>query len=125
MVNYLYYKLYQASLRSSLGNIPGFLASVFLGGVISVNIIVISAFLAKIELLPFLFSNKQQGGGFTLILIVLTMIYYGKKRIRAIIKKYSQESNKQRIQGNIIVSIYIAISFLLIFAVAFFKSGKL
>jgi membrane protein implicated in regulation of membrane protease activity len=125
MFNYLYYKLYQASLKSSLRDIPEFLAPVFLGGLVSANILVISAFLAKLDVLPFLFSNKAQGGVFALIIIVLAMFYYRKVRYRLIIKKYSQENDKERIRGNVIVAIYVALSFLLIFAVAFFKPGKL
>jgi hypothetical protein len=125
MFNYLYYKLYQASLKSSLRDIPEFLAPVFLGGLVSANILVISAFLAKLDVLPFLFSNKAQGGVFALIIIVLAMFYYRKERYRLIIKKYSQENDKERIRGNVIVAIYVALSFLLIFAVAFFKPGKL
>jgi len=125
MFNYLYYKLYQASLKSSLRDIPEFLAPVFLGGLVSANILVISAFLAKIDVIPFLFSSKEKGGAFSLALIVLAMFYYRKERYRPIIKKYSQENDKERIRGNVIVAIYVALSFLLIFAVAFFKPGKL
>ena len=125
MFNYLYYKLYQASLKSSLSDIPEFLAPVFLGGLISVNILVISAFLAKLDILLFLFSNNTQAGIFALIIIVLTIFYYRKKRYKPIIKKYSQESQKERVRGNVIVAVYVALSFLLIFVVAFFKPGKL
>ena len=74
MFDYLYYKLYQASLKSSLRDIPEFLAPIFLGGLISANILVISAFLSKIGLVPFLFSNSNQGGIFAFILIVITML---------------------------------------------------
>ena len=116
MFDYLYYKLYQASLKSSLDDIPEFLAPIYLGGLISANILVISAFLAKIDVLPFLFSSKEQGGVFALITIIVTMFYYRKERYRPIIKKYSQENNSQRIRGNIIVAVYVALSFLLIFA---------
>lgn len=52
-------------------------------------------------------------------------IYYNKNRTDALIEKYIKESNSKRIKGNIIVSIYVAISFLSIFAVAFFRPGKL
>lgn len=121
MFNYLYYKLYQASLNSSLRGIPEFLAPVFLGGLISVNILVTSAFLAKLGVLPFLFTNSKQGGIFALVLIILSMIYYRKQRYKTILKKYSQESERERIKGNIIVAVYVAISFLSIFAVAFFR----
>jgi len=125
IIDYLYYKLYQASLKSSLRDIPEFMTAVSFGGLLSANLLVISAFLAKLDLLPFLFSNKAQAGGFAFITIVFTMIYYRKERYKAIIVKYSQENNKDRIRGNIIVSVYVALSFLLIFAVAFFKPGKL
>lgn len=125
MFNYLYYKLYQASLKSSLSDIPDFMTAVSFGGLISVNILVISAFLAKIDVMPFWFSSKEQAGGFAFVVIVLTKFYYRKERYRLIIKKYSQENDKERIRGNVIVAIYVVLSFLLIFAVAFFKSGKL
>jgi hypothetical protein len=97
MLNYLYYKLYQASLKSSLRDIPEFLAPVFLGGLISANILVISAFLAKLDVMPFLFANSKQGGIFALVLIVLSMLYYRKERYKPVLEKYSQESGKQRI----------------------------
>ena len=41
-----------------------------------------------------------------------------------ILDKYSQEDNKTRIKGNVVVSIYVVISFLSIFAVGLFKAGK-
>jgi hypothetical protein len=125
MLNYLYYKLYQASLKSSLRDIPEFLAPVFLGGLISANILVISAFLAKLDVMPFLFANSKQGGIFALVLIVLSMLYYRKERYKPVLEKYSQESGKQRIRGNTVVALYVAISFLSIFIVAFFRPGKL
>jgi hypothetical protein len=114
-----------ASLKSSLPDIPEFLAPLFLGGLISVNTIVLSALFAKLDIMPFLFANHIQGEIFTIVVIVLTMLYYRKKRYQIIIKKYSKESNKQRIYGNIIVAMYVAISFLSTFAIAFFRPGYL
>ena len=125
MFNYLYYKLYKASLKSSLRDIPEFLAPVFLGGLISINILVLSAFLAKLDIVPFLFKNHIHGGIFAFVVIVLTMLYYRKECYQPILKKYSQESENERVRGNIIVAVYVAISFLSIFAVAFFRPGKL
>jgi len=125
MLNYLYYKLYQASLKSSLKDIPDFMASVSFGGLISVNVLVLNAFLAKMDILPFLFSNKIQVGIFVITTILFPMIFYTKKRYKLLQKKYSIENNAERKKGNIIVIIYISISFLSIFAVAFFKPGKL
>lgn len=125
MLNYLYYKLYQASLKSSLKDTPRFMTSISFGGLISLNILVVNAFLAKINLLPFLFSDKIQAGIFVFVIILFTMLYYNKKRYRLIQMKYSQENNKERIKGNIIIALYVSISFLSIFAVAFFRKGKL
>lgn len=123
--NYLYYKLYQAFLKSSMHDIPEFLAPVGLGGLLSSNILVVSAFLAKLDILPFLFSNKGQAGGFSILLVILTMLYYRKKRYIKILKKYSQESKKQKLKGNMVTIIYVILSFLSIFAVALFKPGEL
>ncbi|WP_277633342.1 hypothetical protein [Avrilella dinanensis] len=124
MFHYLYYKLYQASLKSSLNDMPMFMTAVSFGGLIALNIFVIVGFLAKLDLLPF-YSNKHQAGLSVVACIILTTFYFNKKRIELILKKYSQESNRKRIKGNIIVSLYVAISFLSIFAVAFFRPGKL
>jgi uncharacterized membrane protein YkvI len=125
MFDYLYYKLYQASLKSSLKEVPHILAPVYFGGLISVNILVIYLFLVKIDALPFLFTDKRQGGVLTALIIVLTMLYYRKAKRTTLIDKYSQEDERERKRGNAIVAIYVAVSFLLIFAVAFFRPGKL
>ena len=91
MFDYLYYKLYQASLKSSLRGIPAFMTAVSFGGLLSANVLVITAFLAKLDILPFFFSGKEQAGVFAIILIILSMFYYRKERYRSILKKYSQE----------------------------------
>ncbi len=125
MLNYLYYKLYQAVLKGSLKDIPEFIAPVYLGGLIGINFIVINAFLAKMNLIPFVFTNPKQGSFLIAFLIILAFIYFGKAKRETVIKKYEVETNRQRIKGNAIVSVYVGISFLLIFAVAFFKPGYL
>jgi uncharacterized membrane protein YkvI len=125
MFDYLYYKLYRAFLKSSLKEVPHILASVYFGGLISVNILVIYLFLVKIDALPFLFTDKKQGGVLTALMIVLTMLYYRKAKQTTLIDKYSQEDERERKRGNAIVAIYVAVSFLSIVAVAFFRPGKL
>lgn len=121
MFNYLYYKLYRAAKQSSLHDTAEFTATIFLGGLIGANLFVINGVLAKINVIPFLFSNTLQASLFGFTSIVLTSIYFlTNKRYKSILKKYSQENDRERIRGNIIVAIYAAISFLSIFAVAFF-----
>jgi multisubunit Na+/H+ antiporter MnhB subunit len=125
MFSYLYYKLYQAALKSSVKDIPNIAAGAWFGGLIAANLLVLYLFLVKINILPYLFRNSKQGGWFFALFIVLAMLYYGKDKRESILEKYSQESNKERKNGNAIVAVYVSLSFLLIFAVAFFRQGKL
>lgn len=125
MFNYLYYKLYRASLKSSLADIPEFTTAVSFGGLISVNFIILNMLFSKLNLLSFLFSGPVEGGVFAFIVMGLSMAYFNKKRVKWIMDKYSEESNGQRIRGNVFVAIYIGISFLLIFIVPLFKPGEL
>lgn len=124
MIDYLYYKMYRAALKSSVKDSPHFFASCQLAGLIAINVLVLNAFLAKIGVVHFLFSSTG-GGFFAALLIVGVMIYYNKDRREYILEKYSQENNRQRLRGNAIVITYAIVSFLLIYAVAFYKPGKL
>lgn len=125
MLNYLYYKLYRSFSKTPLRDIPEFVTPIYFAILISMNLISISAFFAKLDMLPFPFPNSMQVQIFGLIVMVSTMLYYRKARYEPIIKKYSKESDKKRIRGNIIVAIYVVLSFLLFISVGFFKPGKL
>src|SRR5690554_2646957 len=122
MLNYLYYKLYRASLKSSLKDIPEFMTAVSFGGLININIMILNILLSKLNITSYIFSNSTEVGVFAFTSIALSMLYFNKKRFKWILEKYSQESNKQRIRGNVFVTIYVGISFLLIFLVPLFIS---
>jgi len=124
MIDYLYYKLYKAFLRSSLKDIPHLVASASLGALVGVNVIIISAFLAKIDLAPFLFKDSKLGGWLNALLILAALLYYNKRKRELVLEKYSQESEAHRRTGNAIVWLYVILSFILIFVVAFYKPGK-
>jgi len=123
VIDYVYYKFFQAALKSSVKDIPHIAASAWLGGIIAANIFVVVGFLAKVTEKPLIFSSPQQGGWMAAVLIVIALVYYGKGRRYKTLEKYSSETNKQRIKGNVIVSVYVGLSFLLIFAVAFYRPG--
>ena len=125
MFGYLYYKLYQAALKSSLKDIPHIAAACWLGTLLSLNIFFVNAFLAKTISLYWFFKNYRTGGGFVLIVIPLLMLFFRREKRSSIIEKYSKENNKQRIRGNIVIAIYASLSLILIFVVAFYKAGKL
>lgn len=125
MFHYLYYKLYQASLKSSLRDIPEFMTAVSFGTLLSLNFITLCMLFAKLDIIPFLFANQTQGGIFAFINIILTMLYYRKKKSQSIIDSYSQEDRTERIKGSVMVALYVAISVLLMFIVPLFRPGEL
>ncbi|RWZ89389.1 MAG: hypothetical protein EO766_04095 [Hydrotalea sp. AMD] len=125
ILDYLYYKLYRATLTGSLKDIPQYITPIYLGGLISANFMIVNAFLAKIGIGTFLFKDPKQGAWFTAVMIILAMLYYRKNKYTAVLNKYSHESAKKRKRGNAIVAVYVVLSFLLIFSVAFLKPGKL
>jgi hypothetical protein len=124
MFDYLYYKLYQAALKSSLYDIPEFMAPVSFGCLISANVLVISGFLSNVSGIPFLFSTTQQASLFALLMMFLTTLYFRKDKRKSILKKYSMESNEDRVRGNTLIAIYVGVSFLLIFVVAYLKPNR-
>lgn len=125
MLNYLYYKLYQASLKSSLYDIPEFFTAVLLGCLIASNLMMVNALFSKLGFLIFLFNNNYQITFFYIFLMGMIYYYFNKFRIQGILEKYSLESNTARVKGNILVAFYVALSYVAIFAVAFYKPGKL
>ena len=124
--DYLYYKVYRANLIGSAKDIAEFVAPLYISALIFINFSVLGLFLRKINLLPFFFQNKKQVIGFMIFLFAINLfLFLYKKRYKKIILKYEQESEKDRKRGNLLVWLYIIISFLLIFIVSFYKSGKI
>ncbi len=93
MFNYLYYKLYQAALHSSLKSIPGVAAASWFGCLLGVKIIILNAFLAKINIGHFLVTDATFGGLLVAVLIAVVMLQYRKKNFELILKNYSKVSN--------------------------------
>jgi len=125
ILDYLYYKLYRTARKGSLKDIASFAAAIYMGGLIGTNMIVINAFLAKTTNIPFLFHDTKLVAATAVVLMVLIKLMYNRKKLKKISEKYQHESNNQRTRGNILVWIYVGISFLSIFAIAFYKPGQL
>ena len=125
MLHYLFYRLYRAYLTNSgYSQIPDFSASMHLVLLISLNVLTLNLFLVKLKLTSYSLLSINKFMPFLLAFCLISFIYFAnKKRQKKIIEKYSTENNTDRIRGSIIVGIYVALSFLLIFAVAFFRHG--
>jgi phosphatidylglycerophosphate synthase len=125
-LDYLYYKIYRANLIGSAKDIAEFAAMIYVSGLLFANIFVIGAFLKKQNILPFFFTGKRQIIIFMACLFVLNyFLFLHKKRYKKIIERYEQENELRRKRGNLIVWLYVIITFLTIFAVAFYKPGRL
>lgn len=126
ILDYLYYKLYRANLIGSGKDIAEYAAAILLSGLVFVNLFVIGSFLRKIDLLPLFFKSENQVIIFIILLIAASHLFFlYKSRFKKIISKYENETEAQRKKGNLIVWIYVLISFLSIFVVALYKPGKL
>jgi hypothetical protein len=113
-------------LKSSVKDIAEYMAAVAMGALFGINIVIVSAFLAKLDLLPFIYKTSTLGGTCTGILILFIGLFYiYGKRYEKVIEKYRDENEGQRLKGNIIISLYVLILFISIFLVAFFKPGYL
>jgi len=125
-MNYIWYKLYRASLKSTLSKPRGLLASIVLSVILFSNIIVFNAFISKIDLFPFVFHQiKKLIPIIQIVLFAVIYLYYSGKRFLMIIKKYRVETKKHRIIGSICVIMYAFLSFLSIIIVSLYKPGYL
>lgn len=112
MFNYLFYKLHQATLRTSDSNIPEFMASIYLGSLINSNLVVLCFWMSKLKMLPLNVVLYYQY--MACIPFLLSFLYFRNKRFVRIFKQYSKENEKQRVRGNYLVLSYVIISFLLL-----------
>ena len=126
LINYLYYKIYKANLKGSLNDIAPTAAMLHTCLVISLNLFVLVCFLRKVGLLPFFF-RKQQDVIVSLVSLFVAGYFYflHRKRYTVIIENYENENESERKRGNRIIWIYIILSFLMLFEVAFYKPGIL
>ena len=126
ILDYLYYKIYRANLIGSARDIAEYATPLYIGILLFTNFFVLGDFLRKIDLLPFFLLNKKQAIIFMVFFLGVTnILYLYKRRYKKIISKYEVESEIQRKRGNLIVLLYVIISFLLIFVIGLYKPGKL
>ncbi len=123
--DYLYFKINQAVLRSSLKDVSTYIVPVYMGGIFALNILVLSAFLAKINVAPFLFHSTIVSVIFVIAMMICLIAIYNKSKRNLVLQRFNNESKTHRERGNTIVILYVILSFLSIFFIAFFKAGKL
>lgn len=123
ITDYLYYKLYRATLVGSLKDIAEWAAMFYFSGIAFLNLYEIGSLLYKLKLLPFFFTSKNQ-----VIICIISLfaisyfLFLHKKRYMKIIAKYENEKEIKRKQGNLFVWFYVIISMVLFFIVSLYKT---
>ena len=122
-MNYLYYKLYRIALKTAWKDIPEVMSSGIFFVLLFMNFLSINALLSKFSIIPYILLKKDKIDIYiiSVILIGFVLLYFNKRRRVAIIEKYSKESEFQRKRGNVILLLFIALTFVLVFTVAFFR----
>jgi hypothetical protein len=114
-IDYLWYKIYKAlyiiSGKKDPINDAGFMAILF-----------ILNFLSTIWLVCGNISENFIIWTCILVTIIVLPYFFNKKKLK-ILKKYRCESEKSRITGNIIVTIYVILSFAAPLIIAKIKNG--
>lgn len=126
MFNYFFIMLYKGILKSSIPDFPRFFASAIYGLLITINIVVFFAFLSKIDLILFPFNPKQLILVLQFIETSIIYFYFSKYRINRILTEiFMEKFLKKRGVYNYAFIIYLILSIISIFIVAFFKPGYL
>lgn len=119
-MKYLYYKLWQQFKRVKTNDMPATNAMIFLSiwqflNLFLICILIKQHFSSELKLM---FKLKNEiyliAGFFYSILILINYFFLYKKRERIFVK-YKNETTKQNKLGNIILLIYILVSFALVF----------
>jgi len=128
--DYFFLKFYKGILKSSIPELPRFMASVLFGLFINLNLFVVSGTLDKLDILPFLYSKTSIVIQLC-IFVIFIYLRYNKNRIGLIKSKFAtfttdDEFFFKKNKLNVVFILYVVVSILTLFLVgAFFKPGYL
>ena len=122
--DYFFLKLYNRIIKSDIG-FPRFYASVLLGGIININIILINTLLSKLDTLPYLF-NKTKIILCLIIIAIIIFFRYNKNRIETINLRFIDDyfSSKKKVL-NIIFILYLMLTIIASLILPLWKPGYL
>ncbi|RXQ96060.1 hypothetical protein EO244_04250 [Ancylomarina salipaludis] len=122
-MDYLFYKFYRLSQRSSIPEVAGLLAEIFLTICLSFNFLAIVALLKKTDVINY-FPSKNDFIFIAIgIFLLICLLHFLKFRYKRIIEKYKNEDSRSRVRGNLIVTLYVIFSFVFLLGIAFYKPG--
>jgi|SRR5690606_36979428 len=124
--NYLFYKSYQLAVRSkNFDDMPALGGIIFVVACIMFNIFTISLVLEGFGVIDISFNKKYQYP-FTLVLVLLILMYYLRnRRYKNIVKEYEDRERElgKGIHPIFVIIAYYVISFGLMLLAGLFKNG--
>lgn len=124
--NFFFIMLYKGFLKSSIPEFPRFFASAVYGLLVTLNIVVVFAFLSKIDLILFPFEPKYLILVLQFILTSIIFAYFSNSKIKSLLLQISKEKFlKKRKFYNFAFIIYLILSVILLFIGPLFKPGYL
>jgi len=117
-MKYLYYKLWQTFKKIPTNDMPATNAMIFLCMCHAANFITIHLILATYSIIPLNFNSKIEIYSFSILLFsVITLLDYLflYRNREKLYEKYKDESKRQKLTGNILLILYIVVSFALVF----------
>ncbi|MGQ1910793.1 hypothetical protein ACT3CE_13515 [Marinifilum sp. RC60d5] len=120
-MDYIFYKLYRVSQRSSIPEIAGLLAELIFTICLSFNVLSFIVLLNKMSIIEYYPSKSS----FILIsvgiFIITSMLFFINSRYKHIVEKYKIESDMARSIGNLFVGVYVVLSFAFLLVIAFYR----
>lgn len=117
-MRYLYYKVWQNFKKTPTNDMPATNAMFFIAICQFANIFIIHLLLSVNSLASMKFGSRREIYAFTvpmsLIVFIFDYLYLYRNRDK-IYEKYKDESNKHKLIGNLLLALYIIISFALVF----------
>lgn len=124
MIDYLYYRFYRLWLHSSLAEGAIFMAMLLFSVILSTNILTVWGILTQYGIGEYPSDTQYyiiEGS----LIVLLSGIFFFKKRYRRIITKYENENTMQSKAGAWILTIYIVVTLIGFFIEALYRQGKI
>ena len=116
-MRYLYYKLWQNFKRVKTNDMPATNAMIFISMIQFLNVGLIYIFITYYSSLKLEFASKSDIYILSIIFggTVYTINYfYLYKNRRRLYEKYTNESKRRKITGNVLLILYVLVSFVLV-----------
>jgi|GEM_PF-2354566 len=115
---------YKGLLKTDHSEFSRLYSSAVYGLLVTLNAIVVFAFLSKLDLVSFPFKPKYSPLLLQFIVTIIIFIYFSKSRINSLLVEFSDEKFlKKRRSYNYIFVIYLVLSIVLVFVGPFYKPG--